>query len=114
MADSLSALLAESRESISYIIREITHICKTMKSRAPGSANEREAAEYLACVLREDCGCTDVRLETFRTHPAAFYGYFWLSAASDAITAVYFFLTPWLTILFGCLGLALFVLQFGL
>ena len=48
MADSLSALLTESRESISYIIREITHICKTMKSRAPGSANELEAAEYLA------------------------------------------------------------------
>ncbi len=114
MADALSALLAGSEESVSYIVREITHICKTVKPRAPGSAGERKAAEYLAGVLRSDCGCAEVRLETFRTHPAAFYGYFWLSAASDVLTALCFFLTPWLTILFGCLGLMLFVLQFGM
>lgn len=114
MTGSLSSLLSERKQSAAYMIREITHVCRTMGPRSPGSAGEREAAEYMAHILRRECGCADVRMETFREHPAAFYGYFYFSMVFDVLCAVCFFLTPWLSILFGCAALLLFLLQFGL
>lgn len=113
MTGSLSALLSEGKQGVSYMLREITHICRNMESRSPGSAGEREAAEYMADILRRECGC-HVRMETFRVRPAAFYGYFRVSMVLDALCAACFFLTPWLSILFGCGALLLFLLQFGL
>ncbi len=94
------------------MLREIAHICREMKPRAPGSAGEREAAEYMAGVLRADCGCKDVRIETFREHPSAFYGYFRLSAALDTLCAVCFLVRPWLSLVFGGFALLLFLFQF--
>ena len=114
MKPSFSFLLSEQKQSVCYMVREISHICRTMDRRAPGSAGERAAAEYMAGVLRGDCGCPEVRVETFRARPAAFYGYFRFSMTLDALCAVCFFLTPWLSILFGCAALMLFLFQFGL
>ena len=109
-----SVLRSETKQSVGYMLREITHICRDMRTRAPGSVGEREAAEYMAEVLRTDCGCKDVRMELFQEHPAAFYGYFWFSMTFDILCAVCWFLSPWLSILFGCAALLLFIFQFGL
>lgn len=108
------ALLADSRESVAYMIAGITHVCRSLGARAPGSAGEREAAEYLAGVLREDCGCADVRIERFREHPAAFYGYFYFSMAFDVLCCAGYFLHPWLSVASGLSALLLFIFQFGL
>ena len=91
--------------------REIAHICRDMKKRAPGSAGEREAAEYMAGVLRAECGCADVRVERFRVHPAAFYGYFYFSMAFDMLCCVGLFLHPWVSVIAGCAALMLFLFQ---
>lgn len=107
-------LLENSKQAISYMIDEITHICRDMKSRAPGSEGEREAAAYMAGVLKNDCGCRDVKTETFTEHPSAFYNYFRFSAIFDTLCAVCFFIKPWLSILFGSLSLLLFLFQFVL
>ena len=104
----------DCRRPVEDMIDGIGHMCRDMEQRAPGSAGEREAAEHLARVLRTECGCDDVRLETFRTHPAAFYGYFWFSMAFDVLCALLYFVSPWLSILSGCAALFLFVVQFGL
>lgn len=112
--EMFSKALAESRQAVSYIVREITHICRGMKPRAPGSAGEREAAEYMARVLREDCGCADVRLETFREHPNAFFGYFLFSMVFDVLCCLGFFLHPWVSIVSGVMTLLLFLGEFGL
>ena len=48
---NLDLLLANSGQDVSYMVREITHICRDMKKRGPGSEGEREAAEYMAQVL---------------------------------------------------------------
>jgi hypothetical protein len=109
-----AALFSERKEGVSYMLREISHICRHMARRAPGSEGEREAAEYLAGLLKKDCGCGDIRVEPFREHPAAFYGYFRFSMALDILCALGFFLSPWLSILFGGLALFLFIAQFGL
>lgn len=114
MPNRMRELNADPRSAVSFALREITHICRDMKKRAPGSEGEREAAEYMAKSLEKDCGCTDVRVETFKEHPASFYSYFYFSAVFDTLCAVSFFIRPWLSILFGCLALVLFLVHFVL
>ena len=110
----LKELFDSSRPEVDFMLREITHICRDMKTRAPGSEGEREAAAYMAGSLRQDCGCTDVRVESFREHPDSFTGYFRFSALLDTLCAVCFFVRPWLSILFGNLALFLFLVHFVL
>ena len=112
--NTMDALYRNSTQAVSYMIKGITHICRGMKRRAPGSEGEREAGEYMANVLKNECGCVDVKVETFTEHPAAFYGYFWFSATFDTLCAVSFFLSPWLSIIFGAAALLLFDFQFVL
>ena len=108
------ALLENSKGATEYIIKEITHICRSMKKRAPGSEGEREAAEYMAKTLRGECGCGKVITESFSEHPGAFYGYLYFSCVLDVLTCILFFVNPWLSIAAGILTLLLFLLQFVL
>lgn len=102
------------KSAVDFTLREITHICRDLKKRAPGSEGEREAAAYMAASLEKDCGCTDIRIETFKEHPASFYGYFYISSALDILTAISFFIHPWLCLAVGTLGLFVFISQFVL
>ena len=110
----MTELIENSKEAVAYMIREITHICRDMKKRPPGSEGEREAAAYMAGVLEKDCGCRNVRIESFKEHPAAFYGYFYFSMTFDCLCAAFFFLRPWLSIVFGIMAMLLFLFQFVL
>ena len=112
--DKMERLYQNSRQAVSFMVREITHICRDMEKRAPGSEGERRAGEYMAEVLEKECGCTDVKVETFTEHPAAFYGYFWFSASFDCLCTASFFFLPWLSIVFGAAALLLFLFQFVL
>ena len=100
--------------AVAFTLQEITHICRDMKKRAPGSEGEHEAAEYMAASLENDCGCKDVKIETFKEHPASFYSYFYYSATLDTLCAVGFFIRPWLSIFFGCMALVIFLFHFVL
>ena len=71
MTGQIKELHTRSRDAVAYMKREITHICRTMGKRAPGSEGEQKAAKYMAGVLQEDCGCTDVKIETFEEHPSS-------------------------------------------
>ena len=114
MGERIKDLLKYSRQAVVYMTGEITHICRDMKKRAPASEGEREAAKYMADVLERDCGCSDVRMETFKVHPGSFYGYFYFSTALGLLCVGSFFIRPWLSIVFGILGLLLFLLHFVL
>ena len=114
MSKRIQELNTDIKPAIDFVLREITHICHDMKKRAPGSEGEREAAAYMAESLEKDCGCKDVRIETFQEHPASFYSYFYFSATFDTLCAVSFFIRPWLSILFGGLALILFLFHFVL
>ena len=113
MSDRMRELNTDLRSAVDFALREITHICRDMKKRAPGSEGEREAAAYMAASLEKDCGC-DVKVETFKEHPTSFYSYFYYSATFDTLCAVSFFIRPWLSILFGCLALIFFLFHFVL
>ena len=102
----------ETGNSVSYMVEEITHICRKIGRRSPGSAGERAAAEYFAGVLEKKCGCTDVKTESFEEHPDSFYGYFYFSAFCDILCCLFFFSEPLLSILFGTLGFLLFFYHF--
>ena len=110
----MKALSENSKRAVSYMVDEITHICRDMKTRAPGTEGEREAGTYMARVLEKDCGCRDVKVETFKLHPAAFYSYFYFSMTFDCLCAAFFFIIPWLGLFFGAAALLIFLLQFVL
>jgi len=112
--DTEAKLDIDFHSAVAFMLREITHICRDMKKRAPGSEGEREAAAYMAASLEKDCGCADVRVETFKEHPTSFYSYFYYSATLDTLCAASFFLRPWLSICFGCLALIIFLFHFVL
>ena len=112
--NGISELLKNSRQAAAYMIAEITRVCRDAGKRAPGSMGERRAGEYMARVLERDCGCRDVRVESFREHPDAFYGYFWFSAVFDCLSAALFFARPWLAVASGMIALLLFLFQFVL
>ena len=95
MTGLFSKLLDTSGQSVSYMIEKITYICRNLKKRTPGSKGERETAEYLAAVLKEECGCDRVKLESFREHPDSFYGYFFLSTVCDVLCTLCYFISPW-------------------
>ncbi len=100
--------------AVSYMVNEITHICRDMKKRAPGSKGEREAGVYMAGVLKKECGCKEVNIETFSEHPASFYSYFYFSMTFDCLCAACFFMLPWLSILFGIAAYLIFIVHFVL
>ncbi len=112
MAEKLSELKNNSREAVLYMTAGIDKICREMKKRSAGSEGEREAGAYLAEILRKDCGCGDIVVEPFKVHPAAFYSYFFFSAFFDCLCAAFFFIKPWIGIVFGLLAYLIFALQF--
>lgn len=114
MISKAEKLIENSRQAVSYMIEEITHICRRMKKRAPGSEGEREAGVYMAGILKSACGCRAVITESFPVHPASFYGYFYFSATFDCLCAAFFFLLPWLSILFGLVAFFIFIVHFVL
>ena len=55
-----------------------------------------------------------MKTESFEVHPDSFYGYFYFSAFCDILCGVLFFSEPLLSILFGLLGVLLFIYHFVL
>ena len=66
---NLEKLRQNKQQSAQYMIDEITHICKDMPKRGPGSEGEKIACEYMAEVLKNDCGCERVAVESFLENP---------------------------------------------
>ena len=68
----LKKIIEKKRESAEYMVKEITYICKTFGKRDPGSQGEKKACEYMAEVLKKDCGCDRADVESFASTPAPF------------------------------------------
>ncbi len=97
-----------------YIVKEITHIIKKCGKREPGSEGEKKSCEYMAKVLRDDCGCEDVKIESFEVAPRAFYGYVYFVCAFVLLAIVAFFFFPVLAIPLIIAAYTLTILEFGL
>ena len=111
----LKSLIAKKDEAAQYMLKEITHICKNLPKRDPGSEGEKLSCEYMAKVLKDDCGCERADVESFKENPGSFYGWIYITVTCMLIALVMFFLNlAWVSIILIVLGLTLAVLQFGL
>ena len=112
MAD-FSKLIENKAESAQYMIDEITHICKDMPKRAPGTEGEKMSCEYMAGVLK-DCGCETAEVESFKENPGSFYGWIYITVSLALASILCWFFIPILSVVMIVIGLTVMILQFGL
>ena len=111
----LKSLIEKKDAAAKYMLKEITYICKNLPKRDPGSEGEKQSCEYMAKVLKNECGCERADVESFKENPGSFYGWIYITVTCMLIALVTFFLNlPWVSIILIVLGLTLAVLQFGL
>lgn len=97
-----------------YMVSEITHICKTFEKRDPGSKGELQACEYMAGVLRDECGCDRVEIESFKENPGSFFGWIYFTITFVLAAIALFFVFPPASILLIVAGFFILFMQFGL
>jgi len=113
MAD-LSNIIAKKTEAARYMVDEITHICKDMPKRTPGEEGEKIACEYMAEVLKKDCGCERSDVESFKEHPNSFLGWIYFTVTFALIGIVLYFFMPIVSVALITIGFVIMILQFGL
>lgn len=111
--EMFSKLIDEKKQTAKYMVDEITHICKDMPKRAPGSEGEKIACEYMAEVLKNDCGCERVTIEKFKEHPNAFFGWIYVTVTCILLGYIAYFFIPLLSTILAVLGFAVMFIQFG-
>lgn len=107
-------IIAKQKDAAAYMVKEITYICKNLGKRDPGSEGEKKACEYMADVLKKDCGCERADVESFKENPGSFFGWIFYTITLVLLSVVLFFFFPLLSVIFIVLGLLLAFLQFGL
>ncbi|MBQ3431417.1 MAG: M28 family peptidase [Clostridia bacterium] len=113
MAD-LSKIIALKDDAAKYMVKEITHICKNLLKRDPGSEGEKQSIEYMAKQLKEECGCDDVHIDSFEVHPKSFFGWVYFTITFVLLAIAAFFFMPVLSMIFVFLGLFIVTISFGL
>lgn len=110
----LKSLIDKKTQAAQYMVDEITYICKNLGKRDPGSEGEKKACEYMAKVLKEDCGCERADVEAFDENPGSFYGWMFFTLTFALAAFVLLFFLPVASIILVILGIALALLEFGL
>ncbi|MBO5859109.1 MAG: M20/M25/M40 family metallo-hydrolase [Clostridia bacterium] len=106
-------IIENKNNAAKYMIDEITHIIKTCGKRDPGSEGEKKSCEYMAEVLKKDCGCEDVKVESYEVAPRAFYGWIYFTITFLLIAIALFFFVPVVSIPLIIAGFAVMLIQFG-
>jgi hypothetical protein len=109
----LKHIIDKKDEYAQYMLDEITHICKDMDKRDPGSEGEKQACEYMADVLKKDCGCERSDVESFKENPGSFYGWIYFTITFVLIAIALYFFVPIVSALLIVAGLVIVLLQFG-
>lgn len=110
----LESLIRKQDVYADYMLKEITHICKDMDKRDPGSEGEKQACEYMAKVLKDDCGCERADVESFKENPGSFFGWIYVTFTLIFIAMPLFFFAPIISVILIALGFLVAFLQFGL
>lgn len=110
----LKHIINKKDEYAKYMLDEITHICKDFEKRDPGSKGELQACEYMADVLKKDCGCERADVESFKENPGSFFGWIYFTITMVLLGIAIFFFCPLISILLIVGGLFIAFMQFGL
>lgn len=111
---NLQSVIDKKKEAAEYMVSEITHICKDFEKRDPGSKGEQQACEYMADVLKNECGCERADVESFKENPGSFFGWicFTITFVLAAVAISFFY--PLVSIILIVVGLLIVFMQFGL
>ena len=109
----LGKIIKKKREAAEYMVKEITYICKSFRKRDPGSKGEKLACEYMAEVLKKDCGCDRADVESFEENPGSFYGWLFFTITFILAAVVFLYFAPIASLILIGLGLAIAFLEFG-
>ena len=109
----LKKIIDKKDEAAQYMIDEITHIIKTFEKRDPGSKGEHQACEYMADVLKKDCGCETAVVESFKENPGSFFGWIFFTITFVLAAIPLFFVAPLVSALLIVAGLGIVLMQFG-
>lgn len=110
----LKNLINKKGEYAQYMLDEITHICTDCEKRDPGSKGELQACEYMAEVLKKDCGCDTAEVESFKENPGSFFGWIYFTITMVLLAIALFFFCPLISIILIVGGLVIAFMQFGL
>lgn len=109
----LKKIIDKKDEAAQYMIDEITHICKNFEKRDPGSKGELQACEYMADVLKKDCGCDSAEVESFKENPGSFFGWIYFTITFVLVAIPMFFVCPLVSVILIVAGLAIVLAEFG-
>ena len=109
----LQKIIDKKDAAAEYMHKEITYICKTFEKRAPGSKGEQQACEYMAKVLKEQCGCDRADVESFKENPGSFFGWIYFTITFVLAALALFFVFPLASVLLIVAGLGIVLAQFG-
>lgn len=109
----LKKIIDQKDSAAKYMVAEITKVIKKCGKRDPGSQGEKKACEYMAKVLSKDCGCEDVKIESFEVSPRAFYGWIYFTVPLALIGAALYFFAPIISIPLIALGFVFVLVEFG-
>ncbi len=109
----LKKIIDKKGEYADYMLDEITHICRDMDKRDPGSKGEKQACEYMADVLKNECGCERADVESFKENPGSFFGWIYFTITFVLAAVVLFFFSPIISAVLIVAGLAIVLLEFG-
>lgn len=95
---SIENIKKNKQASAKYMCDEITHICKNLPKRDPGSEGEKLACEYMAEEMSKYA--EDVKVEPFKVYPASFMGWIYITITCGLLALVsYFFVTMFAVVL---------------
>ena len=114
MSMNLQKIIDKKAAAAQYMLDEITYICKNFEKRGPGSKGEEQACEYMAKVLKEDCGCDRADVESFKENPGSFFGWIYFTITFVLLAIPLFFVFPLASVLLIVAGLFIVFMQFGL
>lgn len=110
----LKKLIDKKDEAAKYMLDEITYIIKNFEKRDPGSKGERQACDYMAETLKNDCGCDRIQIETFKENPGSFFGWIYFTITFALLAIPLFFVFPLASVLLILAGFVIMFFQFGL
>ena len=111
---NLQKIIDKKDAAAQYMLDEITYICKNFEKRDPGSKGEQQACEYMAEVLKKDCGCDRADVESFKENPGSFFGWIYFTITFVLLAIPLFFVFPLASVLLILAGLFIVFMQFGL
>lgn len=109
----LSKVIARKDDAAQYMIDDITHICKDFETRSPGTKGELQSCEYMAEVLKNECGCESAEVESFKENPGSFFGWIFFTITMVLAAIALFFVAPLCSAILIVCGLIIVLLEFG-